>query len=406
MNNQSEAAAFLDVTDPSFDFEGPDISQARERHWYANTPLGPLVLRFAEAADLLSDKRLRFGGPAFMDLKGVKVGPLHDWWMATMMSVDDEVHRRLRTVLNRAFTPAMVENLRPYTAEACADLVGNIKQAPECDFVSAFAEQLPTRVICKMLGVPMDDFAQFHAWSLAIGELFGGPAAFSTPELERLNWGVGQMKTYIAAQLRERYEQPRDDLLSVLVAAQLAEHLSEAEVLDQAVLLIWAGQDTTSKQLGRMAVTFAHHPDQWNALWHDPSLVGNAMEEVLRWSPQAQLNVRFAAQNLTFHDLDVPAHAPVWCSITAASRDGREYDRAEQFDVRLPRKRQSLLFGGGGIHYCLGAAMARMELTEALLALTAAFEPPVLTGPVSYRPSLALIYGPEKLPLSLTPRGG
>ena len=137
---------------------------------------------------------------------------------------------------------------------------------PGADFIAAFAEQLPTRVICRLLGVPMSDFADFHQWSIAIGRVFSGPSAFTPEAVQATNDGVDSLRQYMSGLVRLRLHSPGDDFLSTLVQAHQAGNLSEDEVIDQAVVLVWAGQDTTSHQLGCLAHTFANHPQQWDLI--------------------------------------------------------------------------------------------------------------------------------------------
>ncbi|MCO6010099.1 cytochrome P450 [Actinoallomurus purpureus] len=391
------SAPFLDLHDPLFAFDGEEIAAAREANWFAPSPIGPIALRHREVSELLRDHRFRLGGEAYMALFGITEGPLFDWWTHTLMSVDAPSHKRLRGLLSKAFTPSVVEGLRPFTRAAAARLADQIATSDERDFVTSFADPLPALVMCEMLGVPFEDYDQFHAWSGDIGLAF---ATGLTEDVVRVvESGIEGMGAYVESLIARRRRNPGRDLLSALIAAQAQDgSLSAAELKNLVLLLVWAGQDTTSRQLGRALVAFSQHPAQWTLLRQRPELLPQAVNEVLRWTPQSRLIQRFANVELTYQDLHFPVDGVIFCCVPSANYDSRVFENPYEFNIRRVQSSRQLVFGGG-LYHCLGHALAQLEIAEGLSALAERLGTPTVSGPIAWRPQMAMIHGPDSLPL-------
>ena len=396
------AAPFLNIFDPEFHYEHQSIADAREQNWFAETPLGPMILRNEDAWALLRDRRLVPGGQRYMYKIGITQGPVYDWFIHMLASLPPTDHGRLRGLVAKAFSPAVIESLRPAVQTIATTMANDIGQTGEsCEFVSVFAEPLPALVMCELLGVPTEDYELFHRWANEIGLIFN-----TTAELPRSEAAIVGLSEYVDTLLERRRWEPGDDLISALIHVEEAgDHLTPAELHNLLVLLVWAAQDTTARQLGRAIVAFAQHPDQWDLLHEQPDLTPQAVEEVCRWSPQARVTFRAVNEDLRYRDLDLPTDAFVLFSIAAANRDPRIFDEPDDFNIRLSRKSRQLVFGAGP-YTCLGTALARLELVEGLAALVSAFEPPVVTGPVTWGPPTAMIHGPHVLPVQLVRRSG
>jgi cytochrome P450 len=391
---------FLDIMDPGFVPESDEVAKGREQHWWARTPQAPYVLRHAEARQLLQDRRLVHGAQKAMAMMGVSSGPLFDWWNNAIMSLEGEDHARIRGLVQKAFTPAGVESLRAFTRATAERLAAGIDPAG-CEFEAAFAEPLPTLVMCELLGVPTSDYDAFHRYANDIGLAFSREI---TPEqLPRIDTAITGLSDYVASLIANRRRNLGDDLISSLITVEEhGERLSTDELHNLVLILIWSGQDTTARQLGRALVAFAEHADQWRLLAQDPGLVDQAVDEVCRWSPQTRMLWRFAVEDVTHHDLDIPANSMILIGVVSANRDPRAWgDDADQFDITIPRRAINLDFSAG-THLCLGAHLARLEMTEGLRALTQRFGPPEITGDITWRPPSAAIHGPDALPLRFT----
>jgi cytochrome P450 len=395
-------APFLNVIAPDFAYESREVADAREQSWYARTPLGLLVLRYKEARELLLDRRFVFGGRHYLEVNKVTDGPLYDYFMNNLGAVGVADHARLRGFVSKAFTARRSDGMRPFIERTAARLADQIEPDQDYEFVGAFGDFLPALVICEMLGVPFEDFDLFHRYANDVGLAFSGDLA---PQLERVNTAIVELTAYVSALVERRRAQPADDLISTLIRAEEdGDRVSQSELENLLLTLVWAGQETAIRQLGRALVTFAENPDQWVLLGHCPELAPQALEEVCRFSPQARILLRFAETEVEFNGLEIPAQTPVPISTVAVHRDPRAFEDPERFDVAKQRSTKQLVFGAGR-YFCIGAAIARMEMASALAALATRLGPPTVTGPVVWRPPAAFIHGPEVLPLRFASRG-
>ena len=394
----STGAPFLDILDPHFDFGSPEVSAAQERNWYADSPIGILVLRYAEAQELLRDQRLNHNGKGYMELNGVVEGPIYDWFVPAIVNQDGEHHQRLRGLVRKAFTPRMIHDLRPFIRAQAERLTERIADAGEVEFVEEVATPLPFMVMCELLGVPPEDYDAFQGWSSDIGLVFslahGGDIA------KRVEAAVVGLYGYADSLLHKKRAAPADDLISALAAAHESEtRIGQEELRNLIVSLVFAAHDTARHQLAKAVATFAEHPDQWTLLGQRPELAAQAVEEVMRWSPAVTNVYRFAAEDLDFHGLRITEGTFLTMCVPAVQRDPRAFPSGQSFDITVARQAGVLQFGAGP-HHCLGAALARAELGEALPALATRLTPPVITGPVTWSPPLG-IHGPQTLPLRL-----
>lgn len=391
---------YLDIFHPQFEYESAQVIEAQEKNWYAQTPLGPMVLRHEPAWEVLRDRRFVNEGWRYLRNQGITEGPLYDWFAGMLAQKNGPDHTRLRGLINKAFTRRFVETLRPFVVSTTERLADEIAAGPEVtDFVAAFARPVAGLVMCQMLGVPVEDYERFTQWADDLGLVFNAAA-----ELERSQQALLGMSGYVADLIEQRRRSLGDDLLSSLITAQEAgDRLTPQELHDTVLLLVWAGQDTTTKQFGRALIAFSQHPQQWETLAAHPELAEQAVEEVCRWTPQARMTWRFAGEEIVLRDLRLAAGTMVLVSIVAANRDPRVYAEPTVFDITVPRTATQLVFGGG-IHICLGMNAARLELARGLVALATRLGPPSLAGEVRWPPPTAMIHGPEHLPLRFARR--
>ncbi|MEU5950684.1 cytochrome P450 [Streptomyces sp. NPDC047525] len=386
----------LDVLDPAFRFENPEVTEAQERHWYANTPLGRLVLRHAEANDIIRDSRMTHDGPGFMKQNGITEGPVYDWFVGALVNQDGAHHRRLKSLVNKAFTPRMVNDLRPVIRGTAERLADDLAAADHTDFYADFADQLPLAVMTELLGVPAKDFPTFGTWSSDIGLVFSLAAGGDIPA--RVEAAVSGLYDYVDSLMAQKVDRPGDDLISALVKVRTEEgDVTPEELRNLVVTMVFAAHDTTRLQLANAMVTFAEHPDQWRLLGRRPELAPQAVEEVMRWRPSSNAVFRHVTEDLEFRGEQFGRDTMFLIGVQAVQRDPRAYPGGEVFDISEPRQTQVLQFGGGP-HYCLGAPLARMEMAQALPALAGKLPAPSLTGEVTWRPAVG-ITGPEHLPL-------
>jgi cytochrome P450 len=385
--------AFFDLLDPRFQPDGPEVHAAREACWYARTPLGYAILRYDEMAALLRDRHLRQGGVETLAAQGITTGPMADWMRRMMLNIEGEEHTRLRLLVSKAFTPRAVDALRPVMRAVTHELIDRFAAHGECEFMAAFADPYPSRIICELLGIPRERYAQFHGWANDLGLGFSYAVA---AHLARIEAALQGLYACVDDLLAARRAAPGPDLISALLAAEEAgDHLHDEELRALVALLVFAGQDTTRNQLGCALTTFLEHPAQWARLAEEPALAPRAVEEVMRVRPAVPAVWRVAAEDFEFRGLRIAAGTFLSLLAAAAHTDPRVFGAAE-FDISVERPAQ--LSFGGGIHYCLGAPLARAEMEEALPILAARLRTPALAGSVPWRPAMG-IRGPVTLPI-------
>ncbi|WP_330847174.1 cytochrome P450 [Actinophytocola sp.] len=388
---------FLNVLDPDFDFNAPEVVEAQERSWCAETPVGLLVLRYADAHALLRDQRLDHNGKRYMEMNGVTEGPIYDWYVPMISNVEGADHRRLRGLVSKAFTPRMIEKLRPFIRTKAEQLTEELASVAECEFIEDFGNPLPLAVMCELLGVPPEDYDTFRVWTADVGLVFslahGGDIA------ARVETAVVGLDGYVDSLMADKKADPGEDLISALVIAQQRDDtgVTLAEIRNLIVTLVFAAHDTTRHQLANAMVAFAGHPDQWRLLGSRPELTDRAVEEVMRWLPSAPTVFRFAAQDFDHDGTHITKNTLVTMCVAAARRDPRVFHDGATFDITATREAPPLQFGAGP-HHCLGAALARAEVGEALPVLAGRLGPPVVAGPLTWRPPIG-IHGPTALPL-------
>lgn len=273
-----------------------------------------------------------------------------------MLSLDPPDHTRLRALVQRAFTPPMVEQMRPRIEALTDGLFDAVQSRGRMDLIRDYALPLPTTIIAEMLGVPAKDRHRFHRWSHALMS-----AASSTWGLVRAIPNALALMRYIRKIIRVRRADPGDDLVSALIQAEEAgDRLSEAELLSMIVLLLVAGHETTVNLIGNGTLALLEHPEQWQKLRDDPALIKPAVEELLRYaSPVEMATERYAREDVTVAGVTIPRGEIVLAVIASANRDERQFPHPDSLDItREPNKHLAF---GLGTHFCLGAPLARLE---------------------------------------------
>jgi cytochrome P450 len=317
-----------------------------------------------------------------------------------LLNSDPPDHERLRKLVNKAFTARRVEQLRPRITAITEELLDDMSARREVDLLTAFAFPLPVTVICELLGVPVADRDQFRAWSATIVS----ETVSSEVAQDHLTAMLGYFRDLLAARRRE----PADDLLSALISARddtardNTGRLSENELLSMAWLLLVAGHETTVNLIGGGVLALLLHPGELARLRADPALVGGAVEELLRYvSPVNDATFRFTGEPVDLGGVHIGPGEVVLVSLSGANRDPSRYADPEGLDVG--RDSTGHLAFGHGIHYCVGAPLARLEAEIAFGALLERFGSMTLAVPPSelrWRPS-SLIHGLESLPVRL-----
>lgn len=288
----------------------------------------------------------------------------------SFLLLDPPDHNRLRGLVSKAFTARRIQRLRPGIERLVDRLADGLRAAGSADLIADFAYPLPVTVICQLLGVPTEDQVRFRGWSAALARGLDPEIVLPAGTGERRHAARAELHAYFAELTERRAVEPGDDLISALVALRdSGSGLSTAELLATCTLLLVAGHETTVNLIGNGMLTLLRHPDQLATLRADPDLIAGAVEELLRYDPPVQLTGRVALADTTLAGQPIPAGQPVVLLLAAANRDPTVFADPDRLDLRREPSRH--LAFGLGIHFCLGAPLARLEAEIALRALTA-----------------------------------
>ncbi|WP_459740867.1 cytochrome P450 [Streptomyces sp. E-15] len=389
---------FLDVTAPGFTWAGPAVAAAREECWAARTPIGLMVLRYADVVELLTDPRFVPDMTRLVRRAGAGDGHLHDASTLMLQSRDRPGHRRVRSgLVNRQFSASRVATVRPFLQAMVQGLVDDLAVAGMCDFVEDFADPLAVSVICHLLAIPAEDYDRVSRWSKDSTLIFA--LDYDPGLLDVVARSLAGLTDYAAALIRDRVADPgADDVLSHLLRARDGGGLDDGELRTLVVQLLAAGYNT-AHQLSHAMVAFARHPEQWALLRDRPELLEQAVYEVLRWCPTVEVigAPRTVTDDLVHEGVLLPRGTSVYLGVHSAHRDARVFPDGDTFDITRASGPQLLVFGGGP-HHCPGALLGRSEIAEALAGLTARLEHPRIAGPITWRPPIGDT-GPHTLPL-------
>ena len=325
--------------------------------------------RYADCQEALRSKDLGHGDDASMtpeQIEALLKNPAVASLRRTMLLMNPPDHTRLRGLVVKAFDAKRVGAMRERIRHIANELIDGFIEQETGDLVSLFNHPLPVIVICDMLGIPEADRPGFTSGTRISGRLID-PTPLSAEELEEANQRNRESSAYFADLCAQREREPQDDLLTALVQSE-TEHgkLTRDELTANIGLLFAAGHETTVNLLGNALIALFRNPDQLKALQNNPELYPSAVEEFLRFDSSVQLSGRTALRAASINGTDVPLGTRVITLLAAANRDPREFEEPDQLDVsRNPRP----LSFGGGVHYCLGAQLARLEAIEALQVL-------------------------------------
>ncbi len=371
-------------------------AMARE-HWIVRTDVGVALLRYSDVTAILRDRRFHNALALIPRMGGVEPDGYLENRRRSILATEGEEHTRLRRLVSAAFTPAAANRHRPTMRRAITSLLEPHLKAGHCEFVTDICDPYPIPVICEVLGAPNEDWRKFSLWAIDIFKIFNGNLTEDLPSIERASNELG---AYVADMVEKRRTRPRSDLLSVLISAEEdGDRLTTEELCMLVEAVLMAGTDTTRNQLACAMALFAQHPKQWELLTARPeALAPRAVEETMRYLGAVRATVRVTSCDIVYNGVIIPEGTVVATNLAAANRDPDEFFDSEAFDITATRSSEQLTFGSG-IHRCLGAALARAELQEALIVVAEHLKSVFLDGPIRWKPARFGIWGPASLPL-------
>ena len=392
---------------PSFDHTDAELRGDRYRSamsalegydgWLASSPFGYIVLDRESGEFFLRTRAAVFPGLTIADLFGITEGPLREEIVKNIINVNGEDHRRLRNLVNPALSPRAVDRYRPAMRRFLEQLLEQVASDGRCEFIATFAKPYPSMVIAEVMGAPLEDAPALYRWSNLIQRQFD-PTSLMTerPEIEQ---AVAEFYAYEDELIARRRSAPGDDLISALIEAEEAgDRLSDDELRNLILNILVGGVDTSQSQLAHAIRLLASHPDQWELLRSGPrDLASAAVEEALRFEPITPFTARILVDEVEHRGVTFPAGSIVLVSAWHANREGIEPD---SFDLTATRGGERLLTFGAGIHYCVGANLARAEIQEGLAFLAERVSAISLDGEPEFGTPSG-IYGLETLPLKL-----
>jgi cytochrome P450 len=378
----------------------PLYRKLRELDPVHRSPAGPwLLTRHADATAVLRDPRFS-SNPSHLGGERPQVGPRRVD-TKVLLFLDPPDHTRLRSLVSKAFTPSVVRRLRPRVEELVAGLLDQAERKGSLELIADLAYPLPVAVICELLGVPAADRAIFGSWSSDASRLLDRDIDLDEAALERGAAAIAGFTEYFGGLIQQRRAEPGDDLLSGLIAAEEAgQRLTWEELFATIILLYLAGHETTVNLIGNGAFELLRHPDQLERLRRDPGLGPSAVEELLRYESPVHVTARIATTELAVGGVRLAAGEQVVVVVAAANRDPEVFADPEALDVGRPDNRH--LSFSAGMHYCLGAALARLEGEVAFDALLRRFPRLALVDPEPHFREHFVLRGLRSLELRLS----
>ncbi|MEY3267183.1 MAG: hypothetical protein RJA15_1629, partial [Actinomycetota bacterium] len=353
--------------------------------WLARNEIGYTVLTYESVMGILRDKRWHSATGLVAQMQGISDDAFLGRRRVSILNAEGEVHVRLRRLVAPAFSPRSADRLRPFMRDVVNSLVDPFASTGNAEVVRDICEPYPIPIICELLGAPKEDWKLFSRLASDVLRIFSGNLAEDMPIIVAAQQ---ELEEYTKGLIAERRNKPADDLITDLIAAEESgDKLSTDELVMMVEAVIVGGTDTTRNQLGLALALFAEHPDQWEILRNNPDLAQRAVEEVMRFSGAVSGTIRFASEDIEYNGVLFPKGTFMSTSMSTGNYDSSVFPQPETFDITREPVGQPHLSLGAGIHYCLGASLARAELQESFVVLSQRLPNLALNGVVEYKPT-------------------
>lgn len=391
----------LDINDTNFRMNSDEMREARATHWYAQTDWGIAVLSYEDSTTLLKSPNMTQGSAKWPSQHGVTGGHFDNWWQKTLLVLEGGEHNRIRRLVNPAFSQRRIEPLHSRFRSLADSLIDEWIADGRTEFASQFTAPYATRILCVMLGIDEHDWRKIHDLASTIGLGLGITIQEHIAEIDE---AIVELTQYAEFLVRSRRRLPQRDILSILVETRDEDDgkLSDQELINLIILLIFAGIDTTRNQLALAVQSFSKQPDQWEKLAMNPDFYSaKAVEEALRINPIGRWISREAARTFDHKERTIEKGTTVHLFTLSSGTDPAEYDNADHIDLDADRSPHFAF--GGGIHHCLGHFVARADIGVALSALSARITELRIDESAVWLPDSGNT-GAKRLPITFTPR--
>ena len=367
--------------------------------WLARNDVGYSVLSYDSVLAVLRDRRWQSATGMLSERREIDNERYNTRERRiSILNAEGDMHGRLRRLVAPAFSPKSADRLRPFMREVVNGLIDPVTSVGRSEFVADVCEPYPIPIICELLGAPKEDWQLFSRLATDVLRIFSEDVL---EQIDLIMDAQDELNAYSRGLIEARRDVPADDLITDLIQAEEAgDRLSTGELEMMVEAVIVGGTDTTRNQLGLAINLFANHPDQWEKLRTNPGLAARAVEETMRYHGAVGGTIRFASEDIELDGVFFPKGTFMSTSMGTANFDEKAFPDPLTFDIeREPQGHPHLTFGQG-IHYCLGASLARAELQEAFTVLAARMPNLALAGEPEYKPAGVGIYGPSSLPVT------
>jgi cytochrome P450 len=388
---------YEDATTP--DEAHRNLRKALEQGPIAMGAHGPEILSYELVRATLRDSRFQVPRGLGLEVQGITDGPLWQRASTSLLAINGEDHNRLRRLVSKAFTPRSVSRLDDIIVDVITRLTDPLTAMGRCEVVADIARPYPVPIISALLGAPREDWKLFSDWADDFFKLFTWKVADYESDILTA-WG--ELDDYIDGMVASRRESLTDDLISELIRAEDdGDRLTIGELRMLAAGILMAGTDTTRNQVAAALDVFCDYPEQWELLARRPELAMKAVEEVMRFCPVIFGALRMTTEDVELDGVTIPVGTFVLCNTAAANHDAAVYAEPERFDITRVDAPPMQTFGAGA-HYCLGANLARREMAEALVVMSARMRNLRRDGLAQWKPMVG-ITGPAVLPVAFDP---
>jgi len=368
--------------------------------WIARSAIGYSIFHHEDVSAAMRDKRWHSALGLLADVNPYTTPDFKRRRKTSIIAMDGEAHSRLKRLLTPHFTPSIADDLRSFMRDVVNELIDEVVDEGNCDIAKDISSKYPVRIICKLLGIPHSDMDKFMKWAVDMLSNFDMNYEKST---EAILKSQKEMDEYVENFIEMRRNNPQDDLISVLVHTEVdGEKLSPEEIITLIEALMIAGIDTTQNQLSTAVSILIDNPSAWDTLVNEPSSAKFIVEELMRISGAVASTARIAAEDIEYKGVLFPKGTILFVNLSTANYDEQTFTKPDEFIHNRRELESTHMSFGMGVHYCIGAPLARAEIQEALVVIANRLKNIQRNGEVLYKEENSAVYGPVSLPVTFS----